>query len=131
MLGRFLASFSIANRIGAGFGILLLLLGGVSAYSVIAADGTEDSVNRYAEISNATLGAQQIARDVALLRNSVMVYARDGSPEAADATHAILQRLSGVLDQQMTTASDEEKEQLTRMQELVAAYGADFEKSIG
>jgi methyl-accepting chemotaxis protein len=130
MLGRFLASFSIASRIGAGFGILLLLLGGVSAYSVIAADGTEDSVNRYAEISNATLGAQQIARDVALLRNAVMSYVRDGSTEAADATHAILTRLTDGLAQQAATATDARKEPLARMQEVVTAYGADFEKSI-
>lgn len=62
MFGYFLASFSIASRIGAGFGIFLLLFGGVSAYGVIAANGTEQSVNRYAEISAGTLGAQQIAR---------------------------------------------------------------------
>ncbi|MDY0874339.1 methyl-accepting chemotaxis protein [Dongia rigui] len=130
MLGRFLASFSIASRIGAGFGILLLLLGGISAYSVIAADGTEDSVNRYAEISNATLGAQQIARDVALLRNAVMTYARDGSTAAADDTHAILTRLTDGLTQQAMTATDARKEPLARMQEVVSAYGADFEKSI-
>ncbi|MBI2253889.1 MAG: HAMP domain-containing protein [Proteobacteria bacterium] len=130
MLGRFLASFSIANRIGAGFGILLLLLGGVSAYSVIAANGTEDSVNQYAEISGATLGAQQIARDVALLRNAVMTYARDGSAQAADATQAILQRLHDGLAQQIVTATDAQKESLARMQEVATGYGADFEKSV-
>lgn len=131
MLGRFLASFSIASRIGAGFGILLLLLGGVSAYSVIAADGTEDSVNSYAGISTATLGAQQIGRDVALLRNAVMTYARDGSGAAADATKAILARLDASLTAQLAEATEEQKASLSQMQQVVAAYGADFDKSMG
>ncbi len=131
MLQNILARLRIGSRISTGFGIVLILLAGVTAYSVLSLNGIRANLDEYVRISENAQTVQRIDRNVSGLLGNVHIYLYETKPEALNSARDQIAELKQDLAKRVETSrSAERKAMFQEMAGLVESYGAAFEEVV-
>jgi len=123
-----LARFNVTQRIGAGFGLLLAFMVGLSGLTYASLSRIEAGITDYQAASEKTQGLVAFFEDVAEMRIAAFRYRTDGSQAAAEETLENARELTefGVQAERLFSARPELLQDVRRMSADAGAYSAAF-----
>ncbi|EME71674.1 methyl-accepting chemotaxis protein [Paramagnetospirillum caucaseum] len=122
-------NLNVSGRIYAGFGLVVLLLAALAGQSIITLGNTGGHLADYAHVSDNALRVLRIKAAFTEIRRNVVVFANNADPKLLEQVRAMQGVVAKTLPEAVAATADAgRKASLTRMQELFAAYMADFDK---
>ncbi|KAA0678765.1 methyl-accepting chemotaxis protein [Roseomonas genomospecies 6] len=118
--------FKVGTRIYFGFLVVLLLLAVVVAIGVRGLGVARDGFESYASVSNHSIQVSTIDGQVAQMRRLALNFNTFGDPKVAEQVRAVQASLANELRASLDGTAGERRALLERMNQLFAAYTADF-----
>ena len=98
---------SLGTLISLGFGIVLLLHGGIAVLNHVGLDRAERDFRRYDEMKHRAAGVVDLDRELEALQHHVLMYTQTGHPGPARRVRQMYEKVCGRLEGQIKTAAYE------------------------
>ncbi|MGE5548757.1 MAG: methyl-accepting chemotaxis protein [Solirubrobacterales bacterium] len=121
-IGRFSSHLGIRTRIGAGFGLVILLLVIVAIVGIAALSFTRGGLQSYVGEANTAVRVVSIDAHAVDMRRNVVTYALTGNQDALAKARTLSGEVKNYLDAALSDAQGERREKLERILALTLAH---------
>src|SRR5215468_3941727 len=118
LLSRLGSNLKIGTRVGAGFVLILVLLGAVAGLGYLALSRAEQSTTQLGTIAQNMARVGAINTSFAQLRRRVLIVANTGSEEAEQQARNILRTINDTRAQGMKSFTNPERRQ--RLERIIS-----------